>query len=181
MTSPAESQWKRGLLAGGAGGCCQRGSELGLERWPGFGARGRRRPYHHQQVGSSCGCSRSGGRSRGWSGGGACELPRVARTPQTRRERFRWAELPSPLRTALPSRPRQQGWGLPGAGLAVGKPSPPSRVLGLPQSRAPSNSRWRPENGDHPKTRSFSLAPKLCQVVAVSSPLLLPSLQLGSD
>lgn len=85
---------------------CQRGSELGLERWPGSGPRGRRLRRRrlrrrHQRVRSSCVRSRSGDRSRGCSGGGAFELPKVAGAgiPQTRRERFRWAEPLTPLLT----------------------------------------------------------------------------------
>lgn len=53
---------------------CPRGSERRPERWLGFGARGRR--CCHQIVGSSRGRSWSRSRSRGLSGGSACELPR---------------------------------------------------------------------------------------------------------
>lgn len=65
------AQWGRGLLAGCARGRCQRGSELGLERWPGSGACGRRR-HRRQRVLSSRGRSR--GRRCGWTGRSACEL-----------------------------------------------------------------------------------------------------------
>lgn len=65
------AQWGRGLLAGCARGRCQRGSELGLERWPGSAACGRRR-HHRLRVLSSRGRSR--GRRCGWAGRGVCEL-----------------------------------------------------------------------------------------------------------
>lgn len=118
-----------------------KGSELGLERWPGSGARGRRR--RHQRVGSRGGRSRSGGRSRGWSGGGACELPRVARagTPRT----LGGSSSGGLSRRRPPHRaprPRQQGWGLPrrGTGSSQAKPSRPgsgsSSASGFLQTQA---------------------------------------------
>lgn len=135
-----------------------KGSELGLERWPGSGARGRRRRRRrHQRVGSRGGRSRSGGRSRGCSGGGACELPRVARagTPRTLGgsasgglSRRRPSSPRPQAQTAGLGSPEARDWLLSGQALQAGL----WVFLGL---WLPSDSGRRPEDGDHLRLRHF--------------------------
>lgn len=160
MTSPRGAQWAHGLLAGSARGLCQRGSELGLERWPGSGACGRRR----QRVQGSRGRSRD--RRRGWTGRGACESrksPVHSRRNTSRSGRFRLAERRSPLITAPHSRALAAGLGLPQA------PTSPSPVS--------SNSGQKPQEGDYPESQPaswpapFSRRPGSVGVLSLSPPL----------
>lgn len=126
------AQWGRGLLAGCARGCCQRGSELGLERWPGCGACGRRR-RHCQRVLSSRGRSRA--RRCGWTGRGACELRKSTVAEHLTLGALQAGRPVVAPHHRAPRGPGSRAWVSPGSG---------SSLAGL------SNSGQKPQKGDHP-------------------------------
>lgn len=126
------AQWGRGLLAGCARGRCQRGSELGLERWPGSAVCGRRRHYRLRVLSSR---SRSRGRRCGWTGRGVCEL---RKSPAV--EHLTLGALQAGRAVISPQHRAPQG---PGSRAGV-YPGSSSSLAGL------SNSRQKSQKGDHP-------------------------------